>query len=397
MVLAAVQFTVLADFMTMSPIGPVLMDAFAIGPQALGWLVAVYTFSAAISGVLGALFADRFDRKHLLLALYALFVVSLIACSVAPGYPALLFARAAGGAFGGVLGAVVMTIVGDAIPESRRGQATGVVMTAFAVATIAGVPIGLLLAGHFGWHAPFALLAVLSAGVWLCAWRWLPSMAGHLQPGDGAPRRSSVGAIIAVLSRPQHLRAYLLVVMVMSTAFLVIPYISLYMALNVGIGIKDLPIVYLVGGGATLFSARLIGRLSDRLGKPRIFRWLAAAAVVPLIAITHLPPVGLIGATLASLAFFVLVSGRMIPMMAIVTSAADPALRGTFMSLNQTVQSLSQGAATSVASLMLGRAGDGRLLHYDWVGWLAVAISLASCYWVGRVVRPAGGSAPASG
>ena len=393
LLLAAIQFTVIADFMTMSPIGPVLMTAFDIGPRELGLLVAAYTFAAAISGLVGAMIADRFDRKHWLLGLYGGFLLSLAACSVAPSYWSLLGARALGGAFAGVIGATIMTIVGDRVPESRRGRATGVVMTAFSIATVAGVPLGLLVAGRYGWHAPFVVLGVSSALIWLLSWRLLPSVTAHLQArrallASGGTLPTPLAHLTAVVREPRHLRAFGLVVLVTGASFLVIPFISLHMALNVGIALDELSIIYLIGGAATFLTARTIGQLADRFGKPRVFRWLAVCAAIPFVLITYLPPMSVWGVSIVTTLFFVLVSGRLVPMMAIVTTVAEPRLRGAFMSLNQTIQSLTQGAATFVASLTLARSADGGLLHYEIVGWMAGATSLLSWYWVTRV-RPA--------
>jgi predicted MFS family arabinose efflux permease len=149
--LAAIQFVYVADFMVMSPLGPVLMRTFGIGPGEFGLLVSVYTFSAAAAGFLGALFVDRFDRRRVLLVLFGIYVAALLGAAFAPGYPMLLAARALGGAAGGLMGATVYTVIADQIPEERRGAATGMVMSAFSLATIAGVPIGLLFAGWFGW------------------------------------------------------------------------------------------------------------------------------------------------------------------------------------------------------------------------------------------------------
>jgi len=387
--LAAVQFVCVSDFVIVSPLGPVLMRTFDVGPTQLGALVSAYTFSAAVAGFAGALFVDRFDRRQLLLVLFAVFALALLAASAAPSYPTLMAARVLGGAVGGLAGATVYTIIGDVVPESRRGAATGVVMTAFAVATVAGVPIGLLFAGWFGWHAPFLALALLAVLVGGYARRVLPRIDAHLRPAspDSHPVLDALRPIGQVLRNANHLRAYLFVVLLSFSAFMVIPYIAVYTTSNVGVTERQLPLIYLAGGAATLFTARLIGRLADRHGHKRVYRAVAAASIVPLLLTTHLPPVAFGWALLVAVLFFVIVSGRMVPGNAIITGCAVPRLRGTFMSLNASIQSLAQAAATFLAGLIIGRGADGRLEHFGTVGWCGVAATIAAMLWV-RWLRP---------
>ena len=388
--LASIQFVYVADFMVLSPLGPVLMRSFGIGPREFGLLVSVYTFSAAGAGIVGALFVDRFDRRRVLLTLFAVYIGALLAAAFAPGYATLLGARALGGAAGGLMSATVYTVIADRIPEARRGAATGFVMSAFSLATVAGVPIGLLFAGWFGWHAPFFFVAGLAALAWINARRVLPEMGAHLQRRDRDvhPVRAALAPVVAVLREPAHLRAYAFVMLMMLSAFLVIPFISLYMTGTVGVTETQLPVLYLVGGAATLITSRLIGRYADRVGRKRMYRLLAIASVVPLLLTTHLPAVPFAWAVAASTLFFVIVPGRMIPAIALVTSTAVPRLRGTFMSLNASVQSLSQAAGAYIAGSLLVRTADGRIESYGTVGWIAVAVTLVSVAWV-ETLRPA--------
>jgi predicted MFS family arabinose efflux permease len=382
--LAAIQFVYIADFMVMSPLGPVLMRTFDIGPKDFGLLVSVYTFAAAAAGFAGALFVDRFDRRRVLLVLFGIHVAALLGAAVAPDFVSLLAARALGGAAGGLMGATVYTVIADQIPEERRGAATGIVMSAFSLATIAGVPIGLLFAGWFGWHAPFFFVAGLASLAWLNAQRVLPRMDAHVRGHETDVHflRAALWPIVAVLRNANHLRAYGFVVLLMFSAFMVIPFVSLYMTGTVGVTEGQLPLLYLVGGAATLLTSRLVGRLSDRVGRTRMYRLLAVASIAPLLLTTHLPPLPLGWAIAASTLFFVVVPARMIPAIAIITTSAVPRLRGTFMSLNASVQSLSQAAAAYVAGAILMRTPDGRIEQYGTVGWLAVAATVAAVLWV---------------
>jgi predicted MFS family arabinose efflux permease len=380
--LAAVQFSHIVDFMVMMPLGPFLMQGLGIDTRQFGLLVASYRFCAAASGLLAAGFIDRFERKRSMLVLFALFGLATLACGLATGYASLLVARGLAGVFGGILGSLVQTLLADAIPFQRRATAGGVVATAFSVSTVAGVPLSLWIAEAWGWRAPFLLIAALVVAVWVAAYRWLPQLDGHR---DGAGPRHPLGAIADVLRDGNQRWALGFAAMLIFSAFTVIPYLTVYSIGNAGLIASEIPFVYLAGGVATLFSARLIGRWADRIGKRRAFRWLALAAMAPILALTQVHDVGLLGWLPASVAFFVLVSGRMIPAMALISSAVDPARRGAAMSLNSTVQSLAMGAASSLAGFVITQGADGRFIGYDIVGYIAVGAGFAAIAMVGRV------------
>ncbi|MDR1996537.1 MFS transporter [Azonexus sp.] len=381
--LAGVQFSHVLDFMIMMPLGPILMVAFAIGTHEFGLLVASYSFSAAASGVLAATFVDRFERKRLLLASFALFALATLACSLAPGYSTLLVARGLAGVFGGLMGALIQTMIGDVIPFARRGRASGIVASAFSLSTIVGVPLSLWLANHLGWRAPFALIAVLSVVFVAVGWRFLPELRHHL---GGERRAHLLSAAFGVLGDGNHLRALLFSALIIFSGFTVIPYLTVYAVNNISIAQRDIPVIYLVGGFVTFISARLVGRWADRCGKAEVYRRLALLAVVPLLVSTHAPPMPLWGWLICSTGFFVLTSGRMIPAMAIIASAAQPKLRGTFMSLHGTVQSLAMGLASTLAGFLIVLDDGGRLAGYPLVGYVAVAANLLAV-WLAAHIR----------
>jgi predicted MFS family arabinose efflux permease len=380
--LAAINFTHIVDFMVVMPLGPQLTALFGISDAQFGLLVAAYTLAAGASGLIATSYVDRFDRKTLLLWLYAGFALATLACGLAPNYVSLMVARIAAGLFGGVMGALVQTIVGDVVPFERRGRAMGVVMAAFSLATVAGVPASLWLASALGWHAPFVAITLASALVGVAALQLLPPLRGHLEAARSA---TMLGNLAAVLRDTNHWRAFVLSMLVMSASFAIIPYITIYATRNVGIAIEQVPLIYLAGGVATLFTARAFGALTDRWGKLKTFRALAIAAMVPMLAITHLGAAPLWLYLVVTTLFFVLVSGRMVPGMAIVTSAAVPHLRGTFMSLNSSLQAVAMGLASMVGGALIQRSADGRLIGYAACGWFGVALSLLAFAWVGRV------------
>ena len=381
--LAGIQFSHILDFMIMMPLGPILMRTFGIGTHEFGLLVASYSFSAATSGILAATFVDRFERKRLLLIIFSLFGLATLACGLAPNYAMLLVARGLAGAFGGVMGAMVQTLIGDAIPYARRAKASGLVATAFSISTVAGVPFSLWLANLLNWRAPFIVIALLSLVFILVGVRGLPEFRQHL----GKEQRAHLlSASFAVLGDANHLRALLFSALLIFSGFTVIPYITVYAVGNVGIAQQSLPIIYLAGGAATLFTARFIGHVADKHGKVEIYRALALAAIVPLLLVTHLGVVPLWLWVCCTTVFFVMVSGRMIPAMAIITSAAQPNLRGTFMSLNGTVQSLAMGLATTLAGFITTLDEAGKIVGYRNVGYIAVLANLVAVVFVSRIV-----------
>lgn len=386
--LACIQFSHVLDFMIMMPLGPILIAEFGISTHEFGLLVASYSFSAALSGLFAATFVDRFERKRLLLGMFALFGLATLACGLAPGYATLLIARGLAGAFGGVMGALVQTMIGDVIPFARRARASSMVSAAFSVSTVAGVPLSLWLANHFQWRAPFVFIAMLVVLFILVGLRVLPEMRHHISPSTGsgqAKQAHPFAAMFTVLRDTNHLRALLFSALIIFSGFTVIPYITLYSVHNVGISLHDIPLVYLAGGAATLVTARLIGYWADLHGKIEVYRIVAAAALLPLLVVTQIGVVPLWLWLICTTTFFVLVSGRMIPAMAIITSAAQPNLRGTFMSLNATTQAFAMGLATTLSGFIITQDASGRIVDYETVGYVAMAANALAIWFVARI------------
>ncbi|OWS71748.1 MFS transporter [Polynucleobacter aenigmaticus] len=383
--LAGIQFTHILDFMIMMPLGPEFIRELNINTHEFGLLLSSYTFAAAIAGIFATYFVDRFERRVLLLSLYACFIIATLVCGLAPDYHSLFIARAFAGAFGGILGSLVQTIIADSIPFERRGKALGTVMSAFSVSTVAGVPLSLLLANNIpslGWRAPFIFIALVSSLILYLGYRHIPKIAGHLGHTHEGSRLSQIWNIFFA---HQHLRAFIFMALIMLTGFSVIPYIALYLTSNVGIDNSYISLIYLCGGIATLMSSKLIGHLADRHGKVKVFRVLAVISLAPLLVTTNLMPVPLWVVLINSTAFFVLVSGRMIPAMAIVSQVVDAKIRGTFMSLVGSVQMLASGLASVIAGVVVTIGADGKMEHYNLVGYGAAACGLLTFWLVGYI------------
>jgi predicted MFS family arabinose efflux permease len=380
--LAGMQFSHILDFMIMMPLGPILMNEFNITTHEFGFLVASYSFSAALAGLLAATFVDKFERKRLLLIVFSLFGLATLACGLAPSYTTLLVARGLAGAFGGVMGAMVQTLVGDLIPFERRATANGVISASFSLSTVAGVPLSLWLANHFQWRAPFILIAATTVLFLLTALRHLPDVRHHL---SAEKRAHPFSAMFEVLRDSNHLRALGFTMLILFSGFTVIPYITVYAVANIGIAQHDIFYVYLVGGAATLVTSRAIGRWADRAGKVKVYRLIAVAATFPLFAVTQIQAAPLWLWVACTTVFFVLVSGRMIPAMAIITSAAQSKLRGTFMSLNSAMQQLASGLAAMLAGLITTQSATGQLIGYDKVGYVAIMANVLAIAFVAKI------------
>ena len=383
--LAGIQFTHILDFMIMMPLGPDFIRELNINTHQFGLLLSSYTFAAAIAGVFATYYIDRFERRQLLLRLYVCFIIATIACGFAPNYHMLFIARACAGAFGGILGSLVQTIVADSIPFERRGKALGTVMAAFSVSTVAGVPLSLFLANHIsflGWRAPFMFIGLISILILFIGYRYIPKISGHLHHVQEGSRFKQ---IYEVFVAHRHLRAFLFVGLIMLTGFTVIPYIALYLTANVGIENSYISLIYLCGGLATLMSSRFIGHMADKYGKVKVFRILAIISLIPILVTTNLIPVPLWVVLVNQTAFFVLISGRMIPAMAIVSQMVEPKIRGTFMSLIGSVQMLASGIASVVAGLVVTISTNGRMEHYNLVGYGAAICGLLTFWVVGYI------------
>jgi MFS transporter, DHA1 family, inner membrane transport protein len=254
-------------------------------------------------------------------------------------------------------------------------------MSGFALASVAGVPFGLYLGTEFSWHLPFVVLAVAGVPILALAPLAMPRLDAHVAHHRTHPLRS----IVEVFAHAAHLRAFALIVVLMLGSFSVFPYLSPYLVANVGMTERQLPLVYIAGGGLTLFAAPVVGRLADRHGKLKIFRLILPASAVLLVIITHLPQVHVAIAVAVFGTLMVCNVGRMIPAMAMVTSSVEPRRRGAFLSANSSVQHVSAGLASSIGGLIVTQSPSGKIEHFGTMGWLAAAVSLTSLWLAGRV------------
>lgn len=382
--LAAINFTHLVDFVIVMPLGNRLMADLRITPQQFGWIVSVYGIAAALAGVAFAAIADRFDRKRSLLVVYAGLIIATLACGLAGDYLAMIVARFAAGAFGGIAASSLMAIVGDRFEDRRRGTATGVVMAAFALASVVGLPIGLMLANRFGRGAPFLAIAALSVPVWIIALVVLPPVTAP----PTTPREPATARLWRATKDPGHLRAFAFMFFLVLGTFTIIPFLVPYLEANTGRHPDDIPTIYLMAGLVTLASTILIGRLTDRFGKMPVFLSVAFGSVVMTLILTNLPLVSYTTAAIVTTLFMVLSSGRVVPAQALMQNAADPAGRGAFSNLNSAVSNCGVGLAPHLGSFFLSRDADNRMIGYPLAGLLAATFALIAIILAFRVRRP---------
>lgn len=381
--LAAINFTHILDFMIMMPLGNYLMPYFKISTQKFSLLVSTYTISAAISGFTAAFFVDNFDRKKILLFGYIGFLAGTLACGIAPNYELLFVARTIAGLFGGLIGAQVLSIIADIFPYSDRGKAMGAVMSAFAIASTIGVPFSLYLANLISWHAPFILVAGLGVIIVPLVIKFIPNMNKHITAKKNEEGNSPFKALLVIKEHTNMQLALLFSGLIMLGHFLIIPFINPYMEFNNGYSKQQTPMIYLVGGLSSFFAANILGRLADKYGKLKVFTIAIIVSLPLVIAVTHVPPIPFwIVLTIFGF-WFTAATGRGVTAQAMISNEVDANNRGSFMSFNSSVQQLGTGIASLVAGIVVTTNAKGQIQHYTWLGYLSIII-LVACLFLAR-------------
>lgn len=388
-VLAFLQFTIVLDFMLLAPLGALVTPALKITPGQFGDVVSAYAFAAGVSGILAAGFADRFDRKKLLLIFYTGFMTGTLLCALAHTYVTLLLARMVTGLFAGVVGAASMAIVTDLFPLSMRGRVMGFIQSAFAASTVLGLPLSLWMSSRWGWNSPFFLIVVVCALVGGVIFGRLRPVNAHLTLH---PDRNPIHHLLQTLTTRTYLIGFATTAMLTIGGFLLMPYSTLFVVHNVGISVDQLSIVYLVTGLVSAFMGPLIGRASDAFGKYRVFAFGCVATIVMVLIYTRLSNVGLWMLILISALLQIGIFSRMISSSALMSALPKPADRGAYMSISSSLQQMSGGLAAMLGGLVVAQASDGRLLHFDILGDVLVCTTLLSfvlMYFVNRRVTGA--------
>jgi predicted MFS family arabinose efflux permease len=374
-ILAFLQFTVILDFMVMSPLGAILMPQLNIIPSQFGWAVSAYAFSAGASGLMAAGFADKFDRKKLLLFFYTGFLIGTALCAMATNFHFLLAARIVTGLFGGVIGSVGMAIITDLFKIEVRGRVMGFVQMAFGVSQVLGLPIGLVLANKFGWHSPFWMIAGLGLIPGIIIALYMKPVTAHLQIKHDRNPFEHLGKTI---SNSPYLLAFITTTLLATGGFMLMPFGSAFSVNNLGLTNEDLPVLYGVSGVFSFIFGPLTGFLSDKIGKYRVFVAGTLITMIMVAIYTNLGVTPLVYVIVINVLMFAGIMARMISSSALISAIPQMQDRGAFMSINSSVQQISGGLAAALAGLVISQGPDKKLLHYSTLG-IIVMVSMTAC------------------
>lgn len=386
-ILSILQFTIILDFMVLSPLGAQLLIELSIKPAQFGLVVSAYAFSAGASGLLAAGFADKFDRKKLLLFFYTGFILGTAFCAMAPNYEFLLFARIFTGLFGGVIGSIVYAIITDLFKMEVRGRVMGFVQSAFAGSQVLGIPIGLILANKFGWHAPFWMIVAFSLVIYALIFIYIKPIDAHLKIKSD---RNVFGHLWTIMTTPQYLRAFLAVMLLSTGGFMLMPFSSAFSTNNLKIALTDLPLIYGITGACSIIIGPIIGKYSDKIGQFKLFTFGSFLSMILVGIFTNLGITPLWLAIVVNVILFVGISSRMISSSALFTAVPKPQDRGAFMSINASFQQISGGVASAAAGLIVVQTPSGYLAHYDTLGYvviLSMLITLGMMYLLNKQVQ----------
>jgi predicted MFS family arabinose efflux permease len=374
-ILGFLQFTVILDFMIISPLGAIVMPTLHISPQQFGLAVSSYAFSAGASGFLAAGFADRFDRKRLLLFFYFGFMLGTLLCALATTYPLLLVARIVTGLFGGVIGSIVLAITTDLFPLDMRGRVMGVISTAFAASQVLGLPAGLYLTNHWDWHAPFLAIVAIGVPAGVIIMLFMRPVVGHLALKQ---EHSPLTHLIHTVTEPRYRMAFLLVMLMPTGGYMLMPFGTAYIVNNIGLAFAVLPLIYLVTGVSSIFVGPLVGKASDSFGKFPMFCFGSLVTLIMVPLWTNIGHVALATVIVINVILFAGIFSRMIPAQALISAIPEPAKRGAFNAVSASLQQLAGGVSAGVAGWLIVQRPDGSLAHFNWLGYLVMAIALVT-------------------
>ncbi len=386
-ILALIQFSVILDFMVLSPLGAILMPKLHINTAQFGTVVSAYAFSAGASGLLAAGFADRFDRKKFLLFFYWGFVLGTVGCAMAQTYQFLLFARIFTGIFGGVIGSVGFAIITDLFSFEQRGRVMGFTQMAFAASQILGLPIGLYLANKFDWHAPFWLIAGLGVLLGIVIMIKMQPINAHLELGSN---KNPLAHLWTNISKPLHIRGFLGTILLATGGFMLMPFGSAFSIGNLGLTLDQLPTLYFITGIFSIVAGPLIGKLTDRFGAMKVFTAGSVLVIITVSIYTNLGVTPLWMVLIINIFMFFGITGRMIGSSTLISTLPEPQDRGAFMSINSSIQQISGGISAFVAGLIIHQSASGKLENYPLLGIVVNISTLAALgliYWLSQHLK----------
>ncbi len=385
-ILTILQFTVILDFMVLSPLGAILMPALTITPQQFGWVVSAYAFSAGVSGLTAAGFADKFDRKRMLLVFYAGFLAGTLFCGIAPDYHTLLAARILTGIFGGVISAICFAIVTDLFAMQVRGRVMGFLQMAFASSQVFGIPVGLYAANKFGWHSPFLIIVALGLPVGFIIFLRMRPVDSHLKLKLD---KSPLHHLLTTVTNPRYVRGFAATTLLATGGFMLMPFGSAFGTGNLGLSNDDLPTLYMITGVTAMVAGPIAGRLSDSFGKYKLFVVSSALGMMIMLYYTHLGRTPLWQVITVTALLFATITARIVSASTLMSGVPSPQDRGAFMGISSAFQQISGGIASAVAGAIVVKTPTGFLERYDTLGYVvfgAMLVTIIMMYVIHKMV-----------
>lgn len=377
------QFTVILDFMVMSPLGDMLIKSLSMKPSSFGIAVSAYAFSAGISGLLTAGFADRFDRKKLLLFFYSGFIVGTFLCSLANSFELLVAARIITGLFGGVISSISMAIITDLFSLQQRGRVMGFIQMGFGASQVLGIPIGLYIANKWGWESPFVMVAAVAIIIAILIVVVLKPINKHLGLQHD---RSAFKHLWHTVSKKNYRIGFAATAALSIGGFMMMPFGSVFAVNNLHVTAEELPILFMVSGVSSLIIMPLIGKLSDTVSKFRIFSIASIWTMLICVAYTNLSATPFWIVIGLNVLMMIGIMSRMVPSSALTSAIPDMEDRGAFMSINSSMQQIAGGVAAAVSGMIVVQQTKfSPIEHYDIVGYVVVVVTLISIFLMYRV------------
>jgi predicted MFS family arabinose efflux permease len=383
--LALTQFTVVLDFMVMSPLGDILMKSFNMTTKQFGLTVSSYAFSAGIAGLLTAGFADRFDRKKLLQFFYIGFIFGTLFCSMAPNFELLVAARIVTGLFGGVIGSISLAIVADLFLLEQRGRVMGFMQMGFGASQVLGIPISLYLATIWNWQMPFLMIVGLSSIIWLIILFKMKSVSEHLSIKS---EHNPFKHLWNTLLQKQYRAGFIATAMLSLGGFLMMPWGSAFAINNLHVTETQLPLLFMISGIGTLIVMPFIGKLSDKIDKFKLFAAASIWLTIVVLIYTNLQPVHFAIIVTLNVLLMMGIMSRMVPSMALVSALPKMQDRGAFMSINSSLQQIAGGIAAAVGGMIVYQKNKfSPLENYDTLGVIITILILIGIYLIYRVSK----------
>ena len=381
--LALTQFTVVLDFMVMSPLGDILMKSMDMSTSQFGFAVSSYAFSAGLSGLLTAGFADQYDRKKLLLFFYIGFVLGTLFCGLTTSYPMLITARIFTGLFGGVIGSISMAIVADLFTIGQRGRVMGFMQMGFGASQVLGIPISLYLANLWGWQSPFLMIVCMGTIVLLIIMFKIQPITYHFHVKNDS---NAFRHLLNTVAQPHYRLGFLSTAFLSLGGFMMMPWGSSFSINNLHITAEQLPLLFMGAGITSLMIMPVIGRFSDKIDKFKLFAIASIWMIIVVVIYTHLTPVPFWIVLLFNMFLMICIMSRMVPSMALTSALPEIQDRGAFMSINSSLQQIAGGIAAAIGGMIVVQKDKySPLENYDILGFVIVILTIVSIYMLHRV------------